>query len=81
MEAAHNNGLMEEAAWAKYLEGRQSYLLKHLTLARDNKMNVCKKCEQKYYVAGNRAGSCYADQGTHVAGYDFDKDRENVLNC
>jgi hypothetical protein len=72
---------MEPAAWAKYQEGRKSYLTKHLTLARDNKMNICKKCEQKYFVAGNRPGVCFADEKTHDAGYDFTKDPSNVLNC
>jgi len=72
---------MEPAAWAKYQEGRRSYLTKHLTLARNNKMNICKKCDQKYYVAGNVVGSCYADEQTHIAMYDFTKDPSNVLNC
>jgi hypothetical protein len=45
VEAAYNNGLMEDRAWARYQEGRTSYLIKHLTLARDFKMNICKKCE------------------------------------
>lgn len=72
---------MEPAAWARYQEGRKSYLTKHLTLARDNKMNVCTKCEQKYYVAGNRPGSCYVDEGVHAPMCDFALDPANVLNC
>jgi hypothetical protein len=72
---------MEEAAWARYQEGRKSYLIKHLTLARDNKMNVCTKCEQKYYVRGNVPGCCYTDEGIHSPMCDFTKDLDNVLNC
>ena len=81
VEAAHDAGLIQEVAWQKYLEGRKSYLTKHMTLARDYKMNVCKKCDMKYYVAGNRAGACSVDQGLHDPSYDFTKDPDNVLNC
>lgn len=81
VEAAFANGLIEAAAWAKYLEGRKSYMTKHLTLCKNNKMNFCKKCEQKYYVAGNRADSCTKDHTAHEAQYDFTKDPDNVLNC
>jgi len=52
---------MEEAAWSKYQEGRKSYLTKHLTLCKNNKMNICAKCDQKFYVAGNKDGVCYLD--------------------
>ena len=33
---AYGNGILTEDAYAKYLQGRESYLLKHLTLMRDN---------------------------------------------
>jgi len=81
VEKANADGLMEEAAWARYQEGRVSYLTKHLTLAKNNKMNICSKCDQKYYVSGNKEGFCYKDEGKHDAKYDFEKDPENVLNC
>ena len=42
---------MEEEAWTKYQEGRTAYMTKHLTLARDFKMNYCKNCGRKYYIA------------------------------
>jgi hypothetical protein len=78
----HANGLMEDAAYAKFQEGRKSYLTKHLKLCKDFKMNICKKCDQKYYVAGNKDGACWSgDKGPHMAAYDFAKDPENVLNC
>jgi len=47
VEAAYAGGLLEEAAMAKYRDGRQSYLLKHLTLFKDNDLNVCRKCDQR----------------------------------
>ena len=78
---AHEKGLMEEEAWNGYQEGRKSYLQKHLTLCKDNNMNLCSKCDQKFYVAGNRPGACWVDQGIHNQMYDFTKDPANVLNC
>ena len=78
---AHDKGFMEEAAWSRYQEGRKSYQIKHLTLAKNNNMNICSKCDQKFFVAGNRDGACWADQTTHIAMYDFTKDPDNVLNC
>ena len=43
-------GNMDQEAWEKYCEGRKSYLTKHLTLCKNNDMNICVSCEQKYYV-------------------------------
>ena len=54
VEKAYEQGLLEEAAWEKYKEGRISYLTKHLTLCKNNAMNICTNCEQKYYVKGNK---------------------------
>ena len=55
-------GLFEPEAFLKYLQGRTSYLNKHLTLAKDNGMNVCKRCEVKFYVKGNPADACLGDR-------------------
>ena len=61
---------MEDEAFSKYLEGRHSYLLKHLTLAKNNAMNVCSSCEMKFYVTDKRADSCQGER-KHEAKYDF----------
>ena len=74
---ANECGVLTPAAWAKYQEGRSKYLTKHLTIAKNNKMNVCKNCEQKYFV--NASASCSKGE-THEAQYDFTKD-EDVLKC
>ena len=50
VEQVYNAGNLEESAWEKYKEGRISYLTKHLTLAKNNAMNICVNCEMKYYV-------------------------------
>lgn len=42
---AYEKGILIETAHARYLEGRESYLLKHLKLMKENDMNECKKCE------------------------------------
>ena len=42
---AYENGILTEEGYQKYLQGRESYLLKHLQLMKDNDMNMCKKCE------------------------------------
>eukprot|EP00347_Sterkiella_histriomuscorum_P006207 403353651 len=81
VEEAYTQGILTEEAHSKYLEGRESYLLKHLQLMKDNEMNECRKCEQKYYIKANQEGQCYVGQGSHEPLYDFEKDPENVLNC
>ena len=42
-------------------------------------MNICQKCEAKYFLTANEDGACVKG-GEHVAKYDFDKS-ENVLEC
>ena len=53
VQKAFDNGILNEKAGEKYLQGRESYLLKHLQLMKDNDMNECKKCEQRYHIRGN----------------------------
>ena len=71
--------LFEPAAFDKYLQGRKSYLQKHLTLAKQNSMNVCRRCEGKFYVAGNPDDACMGDR-KHQAMYDWSKS-DDVLLC
>lgn len=80
MTKAYEKGIMPEEAYSKYLQGRESYLMKHLTLMKNNEMNICRKCEMRYHIRGNTDGQCTADDRKHEVQYDFDKD-ENVLNC
>ena len=56
VEAANNAGVLTEAAWATYLDGRRQYLIKHLNLCKDNKMNICRHCEGKYWLTNNDEG-------------------------
>ena len=69
-------GILTEAAESKYRQGRESYLIKHLNLMKNNSMNECSKCEQRYHVRGNVPGNCSAagPEGVHTAKYDFNKD-------
>ena len=39
--AAHERGVLTETAFERYLEGRHSYLLKHLNLMKKSSMNEC----------------------------------------
>jgi hypothetical protein len=71
VEQAYSRGIINDEAHNKYLEGRESYLIKHLTLMKNNDMNICRKCEQKYHIRGNRPGMCYHEEGVHEAQYDF----------
>ena len=48
---------------------------------KDNDMNQCKKCEQRYHIRGNAPGMCYSGPEPHEAKYDFTKDENDVLNC
>ena len=55
--------------------------MKHLTLCKNNKMNICKRCEGKYMVAGNEPGRC--TKGDDLAcdpQYDFTIN-DDVLQC
>ena len=61
------------------MEGRKSYLLKHLTLAKNNGMNICARCEAKFYITGNREDSCMGEH-KHIQKYDWTKS-EDVLEC
>ena len=71
---------MEQEAWDKYCEGRKSYMTKHLTLCKNNKMNFCKLCERKFYIkATGQTCSKSKNSGCKPA-YDFTID-DNVLNC
>ena len=64
---------------AKYQEGYKAHLLKHLTLCKNNKMNICKRCEQKYFVLANGDDQCKKG-GAHDPKYDFSLS-DNVLEC
>ena len=55
---AGDKGILTFAAYTRYLEGRKSYLLKHLNLMKSNSMNECSKCEQRYHIRGNVPGNC-----------------------
>ena len=80
---SYEAGILVEEAYQKYLEGRHSYLIKHLTIMKNMSMNQCKKCEQRYHIRGNLPGQCVEalPSGTHDPQYDFTKDSENVINC
>ena len=82
VEQAYHAGVLTDEAWAKYQDGRKQYLTKHLTLCKDNKMNICKVCEGKYFVSANEDGACpKGKEGeNHIPGYDFTKS-DNVLEC
>ena len=56
--AANEGGILTETAWTTYQDGRQQHLTKHLNMCKDNKMNVCKLCEAKYFLTNNDEGSC-----------------------
>ena len=43
-------------------------------------MNICAKCEQKYYVAANDEDDTCRKKGQHLPKYDFTIN-ENVLEC
>ena len=76
-------GILTENAWAMYQDGRRSYLMKHLTLCKNNKMNICRTCEGKFFVAANEDGACVkpgVKDGPHTPMYDFTIS-ENVLEC
>ena len=82
VEAAYHGGILTDEAWAKYQDGRKQYLLKHLTLCKNNKMMICKVCEGKYFITANEPGACGAgkDDDAHIPAYDFSIS-ENVLEC
>ena len=82
VEQAAQAGILTPAAWAVYQDGRRQYLTKHLTLCKNNKMNICKQCEAKYFLTNNEEGMCVkaGEEGIHMPGYDFSKS-ENVLEC
>ena len=74
-----NQHLFAPEALDRYLQGRQSYLQKHLTLAKNNNMNICARCETKFYTNGNPADACMGDR-RHEAAYDWSLS-ENVIEC
>ena len=54
-----------------------------MTLCKNNKMNVCRNCEAKFFVTANEDGACNKPataDGPHVAKYDFDLS-DDVLEC
>ena len=73
---------MTEPTFEKYMEGRTSYLLKHLNLMKNNSLNECKNCEMRYHIRGNAPGQCPSalPSGVHDPAYDFTKDPDNILN-
>ena len=74
-------GIVTDAGWARYQEGRAIYLTHHLTLARQNKMNYCKNCEMHFFNTANEEGDCAkGKEQAHVPKYDFTKS-DNVLEC
>ncbi len=77
---AREKGVLNDNAYSKYVEGYEQYLMKHLTLMKNNSMNECRYCEMRYHVRGNVPGNCSA-KGVHEPLWDFGKDPENVLNC
>ena len=83
VEAAHEDGILTDSGWMKYHEGQSSYWTKHLTMCKQNKMNVCKTaaCEKKYFEKANKPGQCKLG-GEHqcIPRYDFTKS-ENVHEC
>ena len=79
--AVNATGNMEPEAWEKAQQGHISYLTKHLTLCKQNRMNICKKCDMKYYDAAQNTRVCGVDEGRCDPRYDFTIDPDNVLNC
>ena len=80
---ANAQGVLTEAAWAAYQEGQKSYWTKHLNLCKNNKMNICRYCEMKFFITANEDGVCTkpaVESGPHVAKFDFDLN-EDVLQC
>ena len=66
IEKAYASGVLTDAGWARYQDGRRSFLLKHLALCKKNNMNFCVKCEGKYFVGANNDEAC-GKGGPHVA--------------
>ena len=54
VEPVFKAGNMDQEGWDKYCEGRKSYLTKQLTMCKQNKMNYCKVCEMRYYIAAGK---------------------------
>ena len=79
VEQAYQAGVLTEAGWARFQEGRRSFLTKHLKLCKNNGMNICRNCETKYFLGANNDEACIKG-GAHVAQYDFDIS-DNVLEC
>ncbi len=72
---------MEDEAWERAQQGHVSNMTKVLGLCKQNNMNICKKCEQRYYVAAEHTNCGANDGGAHTPMYDFSLDSENLLNC
>ena len=79
VKPVYDAGKMSQEAWDKYCEGRKAHLTKHLTLAKNNKQNYCRRCERRYFVAASQR-PCMCDSNPPEPKYDFEKD-EDVLNC
>jgi translation elongation factor P/translation initiation factor 5A len=45
VEQAYDDIKMSTTAWNRYLEGREVYLLHHLTILKEKDMNWCKVCK------------------------------------
>ena len=71
---------MSDIGWNTYLQGRKSYDLKHLTICKKNKMNICRVCEAKFFISANKVGACKVTGLTHDPKYDFTLS-DNVLEC
>ena len=79
--AANAAGKIEEAAWVRAQEGHESYMIYQLTLCKNNRMNICKACKMRYYVAAQHTNCGANGGGAHTPGWDFTIDPNNVLNC
>ena len=71
---------MEPEAWEKAQQGHISFLTKLLTLCKNNNMNICRTCDNRYYKAAEHTGCTKNNGGPHTAKYDFTQS-ENVLEC
>ena len=77
MNAAGN---LEPEAWERAQQGHFSYMTKHLGLWKTNNMNVCRKCEGRYYKAAEHTGCAKNAGGAHTPMYDWTLS-EDPMNC
>ena len=79
VEPVYKAGSLNQEGWDKYCEGRKIYLTKQLTMCKQNKMNYCRFCDIRYYIAAKK--DCGKKKDTKCEPlYDFTKD-DDVLNC